>query len=501
MKNLVIYLLLVTILVPVQAQVDEFSWAKRHGNRNYTSPAKDQIIPGPCTIYASVGLVEAMYKIYFNVFNVSSHIVDLSEEQVYSTCALANTTDPSFENALEFAKNTGIVDNTCVQTNPPTAFPGFSSNIINCDCPCNDNFKEKVKIPKYSRLTFSSMANMKQAIINNGPIAVYCRSDSLHKGSFHAYLIIGWKKIDGKTNWEVLDSWQSISTRQYFTPVDFYNISVKDPGYFQAYRVYAVDPSTGNKITSTTRSAINCTDADKDGYYYWGIGPKPSNCPPGFAQPDGDDSNCRLGPMDINGNCSLIKPFVNNLTIAAVGNPSGLCPDYDYTINASVCGADEYEMLVIGDATKYGSGSSGTCWIHTSDAFGRIEIRVRARNAAGWSAYKSRFYYRNSYCPSLLKSSSIGATDKDIQPIETKNELTVYPVPVKDILYIKPSESGLIKRLIFINQFGLQVKNINLSGKEGIIELNVSDLPSGYYFLRIISTDNIVDKKIFVNSD
>lgn len=43
-------------------------------------------------------------------------------------------------------------------------------------------------------------------------------------------------------------------------------------------------------------------DADGDGYYFWGLGPKPSNCPSWIPdQPDGDDSNYHYGPMDTYG--------------------------------------------------------------------------------------------------------------------------------------------------------------------------------------------------------
>jgi hypothetical protein len=33
------------------------------------------------------------------------------------------------------------------------------------------------------------------------------------------------------------------------------------------------------KRTLLTLADIVCEDRDGDGYYYWGIGPKPSNCP------------------------------------------------------------------------------------------------------------------------------------------------------------------------------------------------------------------------------
>ena len=48
-------------------------------------------------------------------------------------------------------------------------------------------------------------------------------------------------------------------------------------------------------------------DADGDGYYNWGIGPKPSTCPSWIYEfPDGDDSDSTIATMDSYGN---MMPF------------------------------------------------------------------------------------------------------------------------------------------------------------------------------------------------
>jgi len=71
-------------------------------------------------------------------------------------------------------------------------------------------------------------------------------------------------------------------------------------------------PITSLKYTNAN---IVCEDKDGDGYYYWGIGPKPATCPSCAPdEPDGDDSNPNLGPMDAYGNCAVITPLVDNIT-------------------------------------------------------------------------------------------------------------------------------------------------------------------------------------------
>jgi hypothetical protein len=43
---------------------------------------------------------------------------------------------------------------------------------------------------------------------------------------------------------------------------------------------------------------VLCLDNDNDGYYTWGIGPKPAYCPDSPPQADGDDTDPCIGPMN-----------------------------------------------------------------------------------------------------------------------------------------------------------------------------------------------------------
>jgi hypothetical protein len=42
---------------------------------------------------------------------------------------------------------------------------------------------------------------------------------------------------------------------------------------------------------------VICADGDGDGYYWWGLGPKPASCT-GPDTPDGNDTDPTLGPLD-----------------------------------------------------------------------------------------------------------------------------------------------------------------------------------------------------------
>jgi hypothetical protein len=137
----------------------------------------------------------------------------------------------------------------------------------------------EVNIPGFEQLNLTTVQALKRAIIDYGPIATYLVHSGyeLH-GSVgdenHAVLIIGW---DG-SQWHIKDSWPG----DYW--IDFKTINVFD-SQFQA-RFYRVKyENNGNTIACTGNdcsavfSSRSYTDNDGDGFYYWGIGPKPSGCP------------------------------------------------------------------------------------------------------------------------------------------------------------------------------------------------------------------------------
>ena len=55
---------------------------------------------------------------------------------------------------------------------------------------------------------------------------------------------------------------------------------------------------------------VVCVDADGDGYYYWGTGNKPADCPSWVPDdPDSDDSDINYGPLDQYGNPLVLLPY------------------------------------------------------------------------------------------------------------------------------------------------------------------------------------------------
>jgi hypothetical protein len=78
--------------------------------------------------------------------------------------------------------------------------------------------------------------------------------------------------------------------------------------------MYSTPAKVERGVTSMiyTDADIVCEDADGDGYYFWGIGSKPSNFPSWLPQdPDGDDSNYSKGVLDYYGYLEDNNPDLN----------------------------------------------------------------------------------------------------------------------------------------------------------------------------------------------
>jgi Glycosyl hydrolase catalytic core/Secretion system C-terminal sorting domain/H-type lectin domain len=69
-----------------------------------------------------------------------------------------------------------------------------------------------------------------------------------------------------------------------------------------------------------------------------------------------------------------------------------------------------------------------------------------------------------------------------IESSKVDNQITIYPNPVRDVLYIKGGQAGFDNSNAEIyNALGLLVKRVLINGDS----LDVSDIPAGYYFLKI----------------
>ena len=280
--------------------VSEWDWRNRHG-KNWMTTVKNQGGCGSCWAFAALGAMEAYINLYYN----QSINYDLSEEELIS-CSTQGCGGGTVDSAYIYVKDSGIVKEIC--------FP-YIQQEESCSLKCQNPF-ERVGIGSHQKIGWLDISEnrMKQQLFKS-PIAL-----GLYLWG-HAMVVLGYKVVEegdsihlaipgadwtlfvdsnssylGKTAWLVKNSWGT---------------GWGDGGY--AYIATALSFSNfayldGN-ITSLVYNSddIICEDADGDGLYFWGVGPKPSHCPSWAPDiPDGDDSNINYGALDSYGHLDAL---------------------------------------------------------------------------------------------------------------------------------------------------------------------------------------------------
>lgn len=253
---------------------------------------------GTCWIFSATACVEAMANLYYN-----QHLdLDLAEQ--YISCATNSLQGGEISTAMNYYKQEGV---------PYESEWPYIASLDSCDVYPEPT--ERVRITNYINNVASNLEKLRQALITRGPVALGF--------NHHALLLIGWGTIDETTH-DVLGypennhSASGFYGSTYLIYKDSFG-QTSDPnsgrttGY--VYTLYQNIFGGSNErrqvvcpiiVPDKTDEDIQCYDMDGDGYYYWGIGPKPTNCPPCPDEPDGDDSNPALGPLNTYGQCTII---------------------------------------------------------------------------------------------------------------------------------------------------------------------------------------------------
>jgi hypothetical protein len=270
---------------------DEFSWKNRHG-KSWITPVKNQLSCSSCYAFGNVAATETLVNLYYN----RQLDYDLSEQNIIS-CTEGSCEEGSPEETLDFIMNNGLAMEDCL--------PYIASD-QDCSEIC-DISSERIKIANW---TFNHLEkDFKGEIISGATAAtvfswhhfmqiigykVIEKGDTLFSGGYDSASIVTVDQhspLIGQTAWLCKNSWgQSWGTRGlgYF---------ITDPGNVSLYSL--TGPVASMEFSE---SDILCADNDGDGYYFWGIGPKPSHCPDSPPQADGDDSDPCIGPSDAFGN-------------------------------------------------------------------------------------------------------------------------------------------------------------------------------------------------------
>ena len=322
--------------------VDNFDWREQHG-KNWITLNKNQGESGYCYLFTCAACTEAMANLYYNrLLNLS-----LSPQELACCTGLYQSAygfvyrkgvkiiHSEMKKPLDYMVLNGVCDSL--------AYP-FIDDSLEVSCRSSEvTPNELVRIGGYDSISIYE-DSLKSSIIKKGPlVSGYKWKNIYQNGSYewraHAMLMVGygqlqvgdtiyhWVNSDGTRDgaYTVTDSDPHVGMT-YWIYKNSYGELLDEARHGYMYMIHhnyqaSMIPVYYMKPPLTTMNyTINdivCEDSDGDGYYYWGIGTKPTWCPNWVPDiKDGDDSNFLKGKMyyeapNIIGDLEIINPNSN----------------------------------------------------------------------------------------------------------------------------------------------------------------------------------------------
>ena len=343
--------------------VESFDWRNRHG-KNWMTSVKHQGNSGHCWAFSSIAATEALSNLYFN----QKLDLDLSEMDVAYYTYANNSIDSLYVEerhkyrykhggskhlALQYIRDKGVIDDS--------SLPFIDDSIPGLPALRTTNYDELVRISNVQHQYFSQydfeafeeyadstdLDEIKRILIKYGPVAGGFRWIASNHKKAHAMALVGYGVIhagdsisyydvnDGRSVFVVPSNSPYIG-ETYWIYKDSYGThhAAGHDGY--TYILYKnLWCLTESDYINTPITSINYTDddivvedLDGDGYFNWGIGPKPAHCPAWAPdEEDGDDSDFLKGPMDEYGYCEEFPIngkryiYIDNDTTLSLSSP------------------------------------------------------------------------------------------------------------------------------------------------------------------------------------
>lgn len=316
--------------------ITSFDWRNRHG-KNWMTGVRDQGQTPYCVAFAIAGCVEAMRNLYYNIPDTTH----LSVQQLACCSFVSETPDSQvcvpYYDALNYCKNTGLM----LETDYPFVISETEPQICHSD---EKTPSENVKITSSHFIYNGSEATIKITLMQHGPLVA---SIGLIGEEGHSMVLTGFGTVEEGLNyidfpysgWNplydfhgIIESGDARIGSTYWTFKNSWGTQFGENGYCHIIfndspHIFSLDyidcPITTQYLTSDD---VLCNDADGDGYYFWGLGSRPSVVPSWAANyEDMDDTDPNVGGLLTYNTFEYINPdhldsvYVNYTNYTTVG--------------------------------------------------------------------------------------------------------------------------------------------------------------------------------------
>lgn len=366
--------------------VDYFDWRDQHG-KNWITPVKDQGGSGYCSAFSAISCTEALVNLYLN--NLIS--LDLSEQEAASCNSYTLNSSENFYSdgmpikyPLFYIRDVGVCDEDSYPfVDDSLARFCHSDLVIPHDIVTISGISSDLKFPLQS-----NEERIKDALIKYGPLSsgIYTTA-----GPNHAMALIGYGIIKEGDIVQRIWNYSGINTGLTDTihvthdnPLIGRNFWIFKNSYLnggsvnQPYMLVTMDlsssinntyalfnPQLRRRASDGNYELVNdvvCEDSDGDGFYFWGLGPKPSHCPAWAPdESDGDDSDRSKGHMNEYGfceelslECPMYQYIANDTTLVSPENRTnylGVLRGATVTLQAQQVFANGTQLLLDNGAT------------------------------------------------------------------------------------------------------------------------------------------------------
>ncbi|AYB34710.1 T9SS type A sorting domain-containing protein [Chryseolinea soli] len=187
----------------------------------------------------------------------------------------------------------------------------------------------------------------------------------------------------------------------------------------------------------------------------------------------------------------------NNLHLVLLNSAGTFVDEQYYSWVDSGDDAGTY-VLVLTDGTPLKPTlAAGTYYLVVEGSNGNLPFGVVIETPTGYSCRKATQQTKESLHggtqPATVASAETAGTL--IEPETEESDATVYPNPVKDLVTLSFKQDGPAT-VHFMTSSGMSVKQATTEGKSPTI--NVSDLPTGLYLLKIVQGYSVYRKKLLI---